>query len=554
MTQWTDQKDSWTSSGWKGGERAGDQKWGSSWEDKRGGEQSTPAWESTDPKWSRTFSFPVVDWESVLPSLPVFEKDFYVPHPDVEARTDAEVEAILTENQIQVIPTAHYGDNTADCDKRPTPRPVTNLIEASFPEYITAKLCAQLGGPFTQPTAVQKLLWPVALSGRDCLAIAPTGTGKTLGYLLPAIVHISAQTPPSPSDQSPIVLIVAPTRELAAQIMEQAVLYGSAITEVGAKALSPVCVFGGVRKIDQKLELEDKCPDLIVATPGRLMDFLDDGTLSLRRVTYFVVDEVDRLISLDGKAGLEHNGFVQDMEKISALVRPDRQCVMCSATCTVDVMTLARSLCGNEPVIFQVAAAGQSEKLLVSATVEQTFISVGDSEYDKLEFLASSILPDTFTDRLSRCEQKVMIFANSKTRVDWLTESLRTAGWPAIGVHADKVQEEREWIFTNFKNGTTNILVATDVMGRGMDFEDVRCVVNFDLPMSIEAYIHRVGRTGRCGKKTKKGYALSFVTGREWDILPGLEKMFIHSELEIPSVLAERIADYRKWDASRGNY
>jgi ATP-dependent RNA helicase DDX5/DBP2 len=242
------------------------------------------------------------------------------------------------------------------------------------------------------------------------------------------------------------------------------------------------------------------------------------------------------------------------MVKISALIRPDRQCVMCSATCTDDVMALARAMCGNEPVRFHVASEGHSRKLIVSATVEQTFIAVGDSEWDKLDFLASKILPDTFTDRLSRCEQKMMIFVNSKRRVDWLTERLRNAGWPAIGVHADKVQEEREWIFSNFKNGTCNILVATDVMGRGMDFEDVRCVVNFDLPLSIEAYIHRVGRTGRFGKKTKKGYALSFVGTREWDILPGLEQMFIDSGLETPSVLLERIAAYKQYYDSNRTY
>ena len=140
-----------------------------------------------------------------------------------------------------------------------------------------------------------------------------------------------------------------------------------------------------------------------------------------------------------------------------------------------------------------------------------------------------------------------MIFANSKTRVDEVTEGLRAAGWPAVGFHSDKSQAEREWIFENFKTGVCNILVSTDVMGRGMDFEDVRAVVNFDLPDSIEAYVHRVGRTGRIGKKVKKGYALSFLSKRDWLILPGLEKLLSDSGLEVPENLQKRIEEFHSY-------
>ena len=516
---------------WKGNYKYGDER-GDKWEEKK-----------EEP----------IDWEKVLPSLPPFEKDFYVAHPDVEARTPEEVAAILTMDKIQVVPSSQVawqysdGESSRCLEARPIPKPVTNMMEASFPEYITAKLCQQLGGPFVEPTSVQKLLWPVALSGRDCMAIAPTGTGKTLGYLLPAIVHISAQEPVKVSDQSPIVLIVAPTRELAQQIMEQATLYGSAITDLGAQALTPVCVFGGVRKIEQKQQLETTPPDMVVATPGRLMDFLREGTINLRRVTYFVIDEVDRLISTDGKIGLCVNEFVDSMKYISSLIRPDRQCIMCSATGTSDVMSLSRDLCANEPVFFQVADADSMSHLVVSSNVDQQFAEAGDSEYDRIHYLSKTVLPGTFTQSLSRSEQKVMIFANSKAKVDLVTEQLRIAGWPAIGVHGGKTQEEREWIFSSFKSGVCNILVATDVMGRGMDFEDVRCVVNFDLPESIEAYIHRVGRTGRIGKKLRKGYALSLLTSRDWDILKGLEKMLHDSGIEISPVLAHRIEKYRNY-------
>ena len=484
---------------------------------------------------------PDIDWATVLPSLPVFDKDFYHPHPAVAARSEEERDRILSESKIQVI--------------RPketvVPQPVTNMIEAAFPEYITSRLCDFLGGPFVQPTPVQKLMWPAALSGRDVLAIAPTGTGKTLGYLLPAIVHISAQDPVKEGDNSPIVLVVAPTRELVIQIMEQAVLYGSAITELGAQALSPVGIFGGVRKLDQKLEMEQKRPDLIVATIGRLVDFLMEGTLSLHRVTYLVLDEVDRLIAQDGKSGLKQNEFVEAVEKISKLIRPDRQCLMVSATCSPEILEIGRAFCGNEPLYFQVAEQSQCEKLIVSANVEQTFIAGFNSFHEKFEYLSASILPDTFTESLSRTEQKIIVFVNAKKRVDQLTEKLREAGWPAVGIHADKLMEEREWIFKNFKDGTNNILIATDVMGRGMDFEDVRCVVNFDLPVAIETYIHRVGRTGRIGKKIKKGYALSFVSTVDWEILPGLEQMFTDCGLEVPTCLAEKIKQHNNYKHHR---
>jgi ATP-dependent RNA helicase DDX5/DBP2 len=493
-------------------------------------------------KTGKTHEFSPIEWNVVIPTLPEFDKDFYIPHPDVESRPEEEVTELLKKNKIQVI---HRGKDPKS-EKR-VPKPVTNLIEASFPEYITAKLCQELGGPRTAPTAVQKLLWPTALSGRDCLAIAPTGTGKTLGYLLPAIVHISASPPVTPEDKSPIVLIIAPTRELAVQIMEQASLYGSTITDVGGQALTPVCLFGGVPKRDQQWELETKCPDLIVATPGRLMDFMSDGIVSLRRVTYFVLDEVDRLISADGKMKLMSNSFTLDIEEISSQIRPDRQTIMCSATCTPDILDLARKLCGNEPVYFQVAEEAQSEKLIVSENVEQTFIDAGDTRERRIDHLASEILPNTFTESLSRAEQKMIIFANSKEAVDNITDQLREAGWPAIGTHADKVQEEREWIYSNFKSGVCNILVATDVMARGMDFEDVRCVVNFDLPQSIESYIHRVGRTGRIGKKIKRGYALSFITSKEWDILPGLETMFKDCNLQVPDILKGKIDEFHRY-------
>ena len=649
----------------------------------------------------KSYLFGALDWSTVLPSLPYFEKDFYIPHPDVEKRTDEAVSAILASNKIQIIPAEHVPvvivqrgerpvqaeeelvysqtwreqdelvhegkdewekaedgtwsekdewvknddgswtrkldsieevveevidvvesadlkDNMEDIveaadhtdiaveaadpiedtvevadhtevtveatdpvedveavveevaeefvdpvnfsaklaevvygavQARAVPKPVTSLLEASFPEYITAKLFQMLGD--LKPTAVQMLMWPVALSGRDCLAVAPTGTGKTLGYLLPAIVHISAQTPVSVSDNSPIVLVIAPTRELTAQIMEQAFMYGSAITELGAQALTPMALFGGVPKIDHRNQLCEKFPDFIVATPGRLMDFMKEGVICLRRVTYLVIDEVDRFLRDDKKSFNWDNHFADDIREIASQIRPDRQCVMCSATCDTSVMSLARDLCSQEPVYFQVAEETQERKFVVSSNVEQDFLDVGSNYHERLNYLLSHILPSTFTETLSRSEQKMIIFVNSKSLVDQLTDSLRNAGWPAIGISGDKLQKERQWIFSNFKSGANNILVATDVMGRGMDFENVRCVLNFDLPDEIEDYIHRVGRTGRIGKKILRGFALSFVTSRDWNIMKGLEQMLNDCNLPVPNLLKEKIEQVKQYEYKR---
>ena len=683
--------DPWRGTKWEN-ETAANEAWGGEkWENDAtsGGpliSKSYGDWAGRKYYGETCFLFGALDWSKVLPSLPPFEKDFYIPHPTVENRTNEQVAEILHRNKIQIIPSEHVpvvivkhaerpaapqldeevvpvievysneawswssppvheqpiakdeqtvvdgvnvadvvdvqentpsavdvpeltgvdaacadapGEHTDDApetldsptedekpveasdtlknhaddaldaptgedntieaqdtldaptgqtvvygniDARPVPKPVTTLMEASFPEYITAKLF-QLLGDLT-PTGVQMLMWPVALSGRDCLAVAPTGTGKTLGYLLPAIVHISAQSPVVASDQSPIVLVIAPTRELTAQIMEQANLYGSAITQFGGQALTPMSLFGGVPKIDHRNLLEEKIPDFIVATPGRLMDFMKDGVICLRRVTYFVIDEVDRFIREDTRMGGK-NAFADNIREISSQIRPDRQCIMCSATCDTSVMSLARDLCAQEPVFFQISEEDQRRKLVVSPNVQQDFIDAGSNYYDRVNYLLKEILPNTFSENLSKTEQKMIIFVNSKKLVDELTSTIREAGWPAIGVSGDKLQEEREWIFKSFKSGAVNILIATDVMSRGMDFENVRCVLNFDLPDEIEDYIHRVGRTGRIGKKILRGYALSFITSNDWYILPGLEKMFEHCNLEIPHILREKILEYQ---------
>merc|ERR1712232_792966 len=304
--------------------------------------------------------------------------------------------------------------------------------------------------------------WPIALKGRDVVGIAETGSGKTLAFLLPAIVHINAQPYLSKGD-GPIVLVLAPTRELAIQIQEEASRFG------GSSKIKNTCCYGGVPKRPQEEDLRDGV-EICIATPGRMIDFLESGATNLKRVTYLVLDEADRMLDM---------GFEPQVRKITSQVRPDRQTLMWSATWPKEVARLARDICREDPVHVNVG----SLDLRCAHTIRQ-YVEVVD-ERDK-------------RSRLKRLLEKVMdgskilIFAQTKRDGDDLTREMRTDGWPALCIHGDKKQEEREWVLKEFKEGKSPILIATDVASRGLDVKDIKYVINYDFPSQIEDYIHRV--------------------------------------------------------------
>ncbi|XP_059804295.1 probable ATP-dependent RNA helicase DDX5 [Hypanus sabinus] len=399
-----------------------------------------------------------------LNELPKFEKNFYVEHMDVVNRSPQEIEQYRRSKEITV--------KGLGC-----PKPVFNFVEASFPTYVLDVLMQQ---NFTEPTAIQAQGWPVALSGKDMVGIAQTGSGKTLAYLLPAIVHINHQ-PFLERGDGPICLVLAPTRELAQQVQHVAHDYGR------ASRLKSTCIYGGAPKGPQIRDLE-RGVEICIATPGRLIDFLEAGKTNLRRCTYLVLDEADRMLDM---------GFEPQIRKIVEQIRPDRQTLMWSATWPKEVRQLAEDFL-KEYVQINIGALELSANHNILQIID---VCQEVEKDDKLLRLMEEIM--------SEKENKTIIFVETKRRCDELTRRMRRDGWPAMCIHGDKSQPERDWVLNEFRSGKAPILIATDVASRGLDVEDVKFVINYDYPNSSEDYIHRIGRTAR---SSKTGTAYTFFT------------------------------------------
>eukprot|EP00946_MAST-07B_sp_MAST-7B-sp1_P005141 g5141.t1 len=393
-----------------------------------------------------------ISWD--LKSLPVFEKNFYMEHPDVQKMTPTEVDAIRKEHDMT-------------CIGEDIPKPVRTFDEASFPVYVLDEV-RKLG--FEKPTAIQMQGWPMALSGRDMIGIAATGSGKTLAFILPGIVHINAQ-PLLKRGDGPIVLVVAPTRELAVQIKRECDKFGF------SSKIKNTCVYGGAPKRPQIMDLM-RGVEICIATPGRLIDFLEQGKTNLRRVTYLVLDEADRMLDM---------GFEPQLRKIVSQIRPDRQTLMWSATWPKEIQGLARDFL-RDPIQITIG----SLELTANKNIKQEFVFC--SAYEKTKKFIAML--DKIMDG-----SRILVFCETKRGCDDLTRALRSDGWPALGIHGGKEQSERDWVLAEFKSGKHPLMVATDVASRGIDVKDIRFVVNIDLPKTPEDYIHRIGRTGRSVKK-----------------------------------------------------
>ncbi|XP_038133961.1 probable ATP-dependent RNA helicase DDX5 [Cyprinodon tularosa] len=399
-----------------------------------------------------------------LDELPKFQKNFYQEHPDVTHRPLQEVEQYRRSKEVTV--------KGRDC-----PKPIIKFHEAAFPNYVMDVIVKQ---NFTEPTPIQSQGWPVALSGKDMVGIAQTGSGKTIAYLLPAIVHIQHQ-PFLEHGDGPICLVLAPTRELAQQVQQVAAEYGR------ASRLKTTCIYGGAPKGPQIRDLE-RGVEICIATPGRLIDFLECGKTNLRRCTYLVLDEADRMLDM---------GFEPQIRKIVDQIRPDRQTLMWSATWPKEVRQLAEDFL-KDYVQINIGAL----QLSANHNILQIVDVCNDLEKeDKLLRLLEEIM--------SEKENKTIIFVETKRRCDELTRRMRRDGWPAMGIHGDKSQQERDWVLNEFRFGKAPILIATDVASRGLDVEDVKFVINYDYPNSSEDYIHRIGRTAR---SQKTGTAYTFFT------------------------------------------
>ncbi|KAM3725307.1 putative ATP-dependent RNA helicase [Dirofilaria immitis] len=442
-----------------------------------------------------------IDWSRE--NLRPFEKNFYHEHSGVTRREQVEVDKWFTDYQVTV-------------EGNDLPRPVFDFKEAGFPQVITDMLFAN----FQKPTVIQSISWPIALSGRDMVSIAKTGSGKTFAFILPAIVHTVGQ-PPRGHQKSPSVLVLLPTRELAQQVEEVAKDY------CRATDLSITCLFGGAPKAAQARDLE-RGVDIIIATPGRLMDFLEVGKTDLRRCTYLVLDEADRMLDM---------GFEPQIRKVVSQIRPDRQTLMFSATWPKDVRKLAMDFLTD-------AAHLNVGSLELSANHNITQIVEIIDESNKQQRLMSIL-----SEIMNKEDCKTIIFVETKRKADDLTRWMRRDGWPALCIHGDKGQSERDWALSEFRSGKTPILLATDVAARGLDVDDIKYVINFDYSNNSEDYVHRIGRTGR---RDKTGIAYTFFTYANAPKAKDLIKVLEEANQSIPPELHQMAKD--NFSGGRGRY
>ena len=361
-----------------------------------------------------------VDWSTT--QLTPFEKNFYHEDPRVTERTPQQVEEFRRSKEI----TLRGSD---------VPKPVESFEEAGLPEPIMKEI-RKLG--FPAPTAIQSQAWPIALSGRDLVAIAETGSGKTLGFAIPGMVHIKAQ-PPLQHGDGPVMLVLAPTRELVMQIQTECQRFSA------SSRLRTTAVYGGVPKGPQIRDLQ-RGVEILVAAPGRLIDMLEMGKTNLRRVTYLVMDEADRMLDM---------GFEPQIRQIVEQVRPDRQTLMFSATWPKEVQRLASDFLQS----FTQVNIGSIE-LAANHNVKQEIEVCSD--FEKRGRLIKHL------DHISQENAKVLIFTATKRVADDLTKYLRQDGWPGLAIHGDKEQPERDWVLREFKSGRSPIMVATGVAARGL--------------------------------------------------------------------------------------
>jgi ATP-dependent RNA helicase RhlE len=353
-----------------------------------------------------------------------------------------------------------------------------------------ARAVAEMG--YTQMTPIQAQAIPVVLTGQDVMGAAQTGTGKTAAFSLPLLQrllkHENAST--SPARHPVRALVLLPTRELADQVAQQIKLYAQ------HTQLRSTVVFGGMDMKPQTAELK-KGVEVLVATPGRLLDHIEAKNVVLNQVEYVVLDEADRMLDI---------GFLPDLQRILSYLPKQRTTLLFSATFSPEIKRLASSYLQN-PITIEVARPNET-----ATTVTQHFYSVTDD--DKRRALRQLVRQNQVT--------QAFVFCNSKLGCARLARSLERDGLRTTALHGDKSQDERLKALDAFKRGEVDLLVCTDVAARGLDIKDVPAVFNYDLPFNAEDYVHRIGRTGRAGAS---GIAISFVTGSDSRLLADIEKL-----------------------------
>ncbi|KAI9140157.1 P-loop containing nucleoside triphosphate hydrolase protein [Paraphysoderma sedebokerense] len=414
----------------------------------------------------------------------------YKEHPSLSSTTAADVSKYYESHNITI-----EGNNGKLF------KPIMRFDQTSLPKDIL-----KITEGFEKPTPIQSASWPLSLSGHDVVAIAETGSGKTLGFTIPALIHIFNRRKQSPSynskNKTPTVLVILPTRELALQ------LHQVCIAASEATNISSTVIYGGVPKQHQINDLK-KGVDIVVGTPGRLLDLINDGYCDVSNVDYMVLDEADRMLDM---------GFEVDVRKILSMVKKGRQTLMFSGNYSFTFYLLCRFIPSLSRILTKEPSAATwpesiralaseflsspikltigSDSLAASQNVTQ-IVSVLEP-YDKSTQLAQ--LLRKYHDSKNR-SNKILVFVLYKKEAVRVENEIARWGYKVVGIHGDKSQQSREVALGEFRDGKSKVLVATDVAARGLDIPNVEYVINYTFPLTIEDYIHRIGRTGRAGQK-----------------------------------------------------
>ncbi|XP_054287256.1 uncharacterized protein LOC129003063 isoform X4 [Macrosteles quadrilineatus] len=460
------------------------------------------AWNQRNNNYAPMDNINPPDWKNS--KLTTFRKNFYQPHPNTENRPVEELKKFYDTHKIKV-----YGD---------APKPILHFEEANFPKYV-ADTVHKIG--FDNPTPIQAVGWPIAMSGLNMVGVAQTGSGKTLGYILPATVHINNQEPLRPGD-GPIGLVLAPTRELAQQIQQVARDFSA--------GLKSCCVYGGAGRGPQAQMLE-RGVELVIATPGRLLDFLERGVTNLKRCTYVVMDEADRMLDM---------GFEPQIRAIMEQIRPDRQVLMWSATWPEEVRQLAKDFL-KDYVQINIGSTELSANHNITQHVE---VCEEHEKENKLRNLLKKLFSEEDVG-------KTIVFCATKQKVDEVARFISRQGYKAMAIHGDKSQTERNYVLREFRHSRSSILVATDVAARGLDVQDVRNVINYDYPQNSEDYVHRIGRTGR---SDQLGNSYAFFTSLNQRQAKGLIDVLQEAKQHVDPQLSEMAvtANYATGNKWRG--
>lgn len=343
---------------------------------------------------------------------------------------------------------------------------------------------------YSQPTPIQEQAIPILLNGHDLLGVAQTGTGKTAAFGIPILNHLLKEKNSGQGKRKIKALVVTPTRELAIQIAENFTAYSQ------FTSLRNTVIFGGVKQSKQVASLQQGV-DILVATPGRLLDLMNQGYITFRDLKYVVLDEADQMLDM---------GFIHDVKKIIAKLPPNRQSLFFSATMPKTIVELSQKMLGDFERVTIKPQQATAEK------VEQGVYFVSKNNKPKLLIHLLDQRPD----------DSVLVFSRTKHGANKIVKTLDKAQIKSAAIHGNKSQAQRQKALGEFKEGTLKVLIATDIAARGIDVDELALVINFDLPNVSETYVHRIGRTGRA---SASGIALSFCMGDERPYLKDIEKL-----------------------------